>query len=153
MSGAETTVLQANPIKNDLLIFMEVQKILMTFESYYLDSKLHFLFLITRDPFMKGYMYILLCSNGLYYTGSTNNLERRMNEHWCGQGPNYTKKHPPVELLYVEEFQRIDQAFYREKQIQGWSRAKKEALIARDTNQLHLLSSRSLLSKFQVKIK
>lgn len=78
---------------------------------------------------MKGYMYILLCNDGSYYTGSTNDLERRMEEHFSGQGSNHTKKHPPVKLLYYEEFQRIDDAFYREKQVQGWSRKKKEALI------------------------
>jgi len=86
-------------------------------------------------------MYILLCSNGKYYTGSTNDLNRRMNVHWNGNGANFTKKHPPIELLYVEEFQRIDQAFYREKQIQGWSRAKKEALIDGDSNKLKELSN------------
>lgn len=78
---------------------------------------------------MKGYMYILLCNDGSYYTGSTNDLERRMAEHFSGNGANHTKKHPPVKLLYYEEFQRIDEAFYREKQVQGWSRKKKEALI------------------------
>ncbi len=78
---------------------------------------------------MKGYMYILLCNDGSYYTGSTNDLERRMEEHFSGQGSNHTKKHPPIKLLYYEEFQRIDEAFYREKQVQGWSRKKKEALI------------------------
>ncbi len=78
---------------------------------------------------MKGYMYILLCNDGSYYTGSTNDLERRMEEHFSGQGSNHTKEHPPVKLLYYEEFQRIDEAFYREKQVQGWSRKKKEALI------------------------
>lgn len=89
---------------------------------------------------MNGYMYILLCSNGKYYTGSTNDLNRRMNDHWNGNGANYTKKHPPVEILYVEEFERIDLAFYREKQIQGWSRAKKEALIDGDLNKLKELA-------------
>ncbi len=78
---------------------------------------------------MKGYVYILLCSNGSYYTGSTNDLERRLQEHFSGEGANHTKKYPLVELLYYEEFQRIDEAFYREKQIQGWNRKKKEALI------------------------
>ncbi len=62
-------------------------------------------------------------------TTSTNNLERRLTEHQNGEGANFTKKHLPVELVYFEEFQRIDEAFYREKQVQGWSRKKKEALI------------------------
>jgi putative endonuclease len=78
---------------------------------------------------MKGYMYILECSDGSYYTGSTNDLECRLEQHQNGEGANHTKKHLPVKLLYYEEFQRIDDAFYREKQVQGWSRKKKEALI------------------------
>ena len=79
--------------------------------------------------FMKGYMYILLCSDGSYYTGSTNDLERRLAQHQNGEGANHTKKRLPVSLLYYEEYQRIDEAFYREKQVQGWSRKKKEALM------------------------
>ncbi len=78
---------------------------------------------------MKGFMYILRCSNGAYYTGSTTDLNLRLQQHQAGEGANFTKKHLPVELVYFEEFQRIDEAFYREKQVQGWSRKKKEALI------------------------
>jgi putative endonuclease len=78
---------------------------------------------------MKGYMYILECANGKYYTGSTIDLDRRVAQHQDGEGANFTKKHLPVKLVYFEEYQRIDQAFYREKQVQGWSRRKKEALI------------------------
>jgi len=78
---------------------------------------------------MKGYMYILKCADGSYYTGSTTNLERRLSQHQLGEGANYTKKRLPVELVYFEEYSRIDEAFYREKQVQGWSRRKKEALI------------------------
>ena len=89
---------------------------------------------------MKGYMYILKCSNGTYYTGSTNNLVRRLRQHENGEGANYTKKYLPVELVYVEEFKRIDEAFYREKQVQGWSRKKKEALINGEQNKLRELS-------------
>ncbi|MCF6148163.1 MAG: GIY-YIG nuclease family protein [Candidatus Kuenenia sp.] len=78
---------------------------------------------------MKGYMYILECSDGSYYTGSTNNLELRLAQHQAGEGANHTKKRLPVKLVYFEEYARIDEAFYREKQVQGWSRKKKEALI------------------------
>lgn len=78
---------------------------------------------------MSSYMYILKCSDGSYYTGSTRELEKRVMEHNSGLGANYTRKHRPVELVYLEEFQRVDDAFAREKQVQGWSRAKKEALI------------------------
>jgi putative endonuclease len=74
-------------------------------------------------------MYILKCANDCYYTGSTNDLEIRLEQHQNREGANFTKKHLPVEIVYYEEFQRIDEAYYREKQVQGWSRKKKEALI------------------------
>jgi len=77
----------------------------------------------------KGYMYILECADGTFYTGSTIDLERRLEQHQNGEGANHTAKRLPVTLVYFEEFQRIDQAFYREKQVQGWNRNKKEALI------------------------
>ncbi len=89
---------------------------------------------------MKGYMYILLCANGSYYTGSTIDLERRLEQHQAGEGANHTKKHLPVELVYYEEYDRIDLAFNREKQVQGWSRKKKEALIENRAKDLPLLS-------------
>jgi putative endonuclease len=73
--------------------------------------------------------YILKCCDGSYYTGSTWDLERRLVEHREGLGARHTAKRLPVELVYAEEYDRIDEAFHREKQIQGWSRAKKEALI------------------------
>jgi putative endonuclease len=89
---------------------------------------------------MKGYMYILRCSDDSYYTGSTNNLELRLAQHQAGEGANHTKKHLPVTLVYFEEFARIDEAFYREKQVQGWSRKKKEALIQKLPDKLHSLA-------------
>jgi putative endonuclease len=73
-----------------------------------------------------GYMYILKCANGAYYTGSTNDLERRLWQHQNGEGSIFTANHLPVELVYCEEFGSIDQAFYREKQVQGWSRKKRK---------------------------
>jgi putative endonuclease len=86
------------------------------------------------------YMYILECADGSYYTGSTKELERRLWEHQNGLGANHTSKRLPVKLVYCEECDRIDDAFYREKQVQGWSRKKKEALMASDYNQIHLLA-------------
>ena len=77
----------------------------------------------------KAWMYILKCADGSYYTGSTNNLELRIAEHQAGKGSNHTKKRLPVKLVYCEEYENIKDAFYREKQVQGWSRKKKEALI------------------------
>jgi putative endonuclease len=78
---------------------------------------------------MKGWMYILERADGSYYTGSTNNLEFRLWQHQNGAGANHTKKRLPVKLVYAEEFDRIEEAFYREEQVQGWNRKKKEALI------------------------
>ena len=86
------------------------------------------------------YMYILECADNSYYTGSTKDLERRLWEHQNGLGANHTAKRLPVKLVYCEECDRIDDAFYRVKQVQGWSRKKKEALMASDYNQIHLLA-------------
>ncbi len=88
----------------------------------------------------KAYVYILECSDGSYYTGSTIDLEKRLNQHQNGLGANHTKKRLPVKLVYAEEFTRVDEAFYREKQIQGWSRNKKEALIEKNYDNLPKLS-------------
>ena len=85
-------------------------------------------------------MYILICADDSYYIGSTIDLDRRLRQHQNGEGANHTKKRLPVELVYSEEFQRIDLAFYREKQIQKWSRKKKEALINRQHQDLPELS-------------
>ena len=89
---------------------------------------------------MKGYMYILECADGSYYTGSTKNIEKRLWEHDNFQGANYTRKKHPARLVYVEEYPRIDEAFYREKQVQGWSHAKKKALIDANKDKLIELS-------------
>lgn len=85
-------------------------------------------------------MYILLCGNGNYYVGSTKNLELRIEQHQMGLGANFTRKNLPVKLVYFEEFDRIDEAFNREKQIQGWTRKKKEALIKGNKKELKNLS-------------
>jgi putative endonuclease len=91
---------------------------------------------------MKGFMYILKCVDDSYYTGSTNNLIRRIKQHQDGEGANYTIDRLPVELVYVEIYDRIDDAFFREKQVQGWTRRKKEALIRSDTNALKEFSKK-----------
>ena len=91
-------------------------------------------------------MYILKCSGGYYYTGSTIDLERRLSQHKAGEGANFTKAHLPVELVYFEEFESIDWAFYREKQVQKWSRKKKKALIEGDFELLSKLSKPSTSS-------
>lgn len=82
-------------------------------------------------------MYILECSDGSYYTGSTNNLDLRFQQHQNGEGAKHTKKRLPLTLVYFEEYQTVEEAFYREKQIQKWTRNKKSALIAGDYQKLH----------------
>ncbi len=84
--------------------------------------------------------YILICCDGTYYTGSTKDLRLRMIEHYNGMGANYTAKRLPVKLQYIEEFDRIDHAFAREKQLQGWSHRKKKALIDRNFDNLKKFS-------------
>ncbi len=82
-------------------------------------------------------MYILECANGKYYVGSAKDLKARIRQHQDGEGANFTWKNLPVRLVYFEEFERIDDAYNREKQVQSWSRRKKQALIYGDEASLH----------------
>ena len=86
------------------------------------------------------YVYILRCSDGSYYTGHTDNLEARLAAHQRGEIPGYTFARRPVELVFSEDLPSRQDAFERERQIKGWSRAKKEALIAKDWDRLVNLS-------------
>ena len=90
-----------------------------------------------------GYMYILECADGSFYTGSTVDLRLRIEQHQNGEGAKHTKNNAPVKLVYYETYDRIDEAFSREKQVQGWSRAKKIALINGNTDLLRQLSKGS----------
>ena len=76
-----------------------------------------------------AWVYIVECSDGTFSTGSTLDLERRIIQHNDGNGANYTAARRPVTLLWCAEFERVDEAFGWEKRIQGWSRAKKLAII------------------------
>ncbi|MBX3094718.1 MAG: GIY-YIG nuclease family protein [Cryobacterium sp.] len=75
------------------------------------------------------HVYILKCNDGSYYVGSTRNLENRLEQHASGVGASYTRKRLPVTLVFAYELERVDDAYALEKRIQGWSRAKREALI------------------------
>jgi putative endonuclease len=91
--------------------------------------------------------YLLRCSDSSYYTGVTNNVERRLQEHMEGIDPScYTFKRRPLTLVHQEFFHEIMDAIEREKQIKRWSRRKKEALIAQDAERLQHYSRRSHLS-------
>jgi len=87
-------------------------------------------------------MYILECVDGSYYVGSTKDIDRRLAQHQDGFGTKYTAHRLPVKLIYAEEFERVEDAFQREKQVQNWSRAKREALINGDYDLLSALAKK-----------
>jgi predicted GIY-YIG superfamily endonuclease len=87
-------------------------------------------------------VYVLSCADGALYIGHTDDLERRIAEHQSGEIPGFTarKRRRPVTLAFVQEFATRDEAFAAERQLKGWSRAKKLAFIARDWDRLHELA-------------
>ena len=91
---------------------------------------------------MKQYfVYILLCNDNTYYTGITSDIERRLWEHeTCFYSNAYTSTRLPVKLVFWEKFQTPDQAIEFEKQVKGWNRKKKEAIIAGEWGRLKELS-------------
>ena len=91
---------------------------------------------------MDYYVYILRCADGSYYTGLTEDLEIRLAQHQMGELPGYTQNRRPIELVFSDQFTSIDDAINRERQIKGWSRSKKEALIAGDWARLLVLQRR-----------
>ena len=78
---------------------------------------------------MSPAMYILKCSDGSYYSGSTTNLEYRVAAHNLGLGGRWTSPRLPVQVVFTQDFPSMREAFEAERQIKGWSRAKKQALI------------------------
>ncbi len=84
------------------------------------------------------YVYILRCADQSYYTGMTVDLPYRIAQHNQGSDPTaYTYNRRPVELLWSQGFGSHDEAFTAERQIKGWTRKKKEALIQGDFESLH----------------
>ena len=88
----------------------------------------------------KGWLYILKCADESYYTGSTSLLEQRLVQHESGTVEGFTSKHLPFTVALVLEFGMIHEAAAAEKQIKGWTRKKKEALIAGKFDLLHNLA-------------
>ena len=87
---------------------------------------------------MPNYVYILKCADGSYYTGSTDDLYKRIWQHQEGASTSaYTFSRRPVELVWSEEVATYHEALTYEKQIKGWSRAKKEALISSEFERIH----------------
>lgn len=78
------------------------------------------------------HVYILKCSDGTYYTGHTDDLDRRIAEHQSGAIPGYTADHLPIELMWSETFQNRTEALDREAQVKDWSKKKKEGLFRGD---------------------
>ncbi len=91
----------------------------------------------------KYFIYILQCSDKSYYTGVTRNVEKRVYEHQQGfiKG-SYTHSRRPIKLIFTESFNKPLDAIEREKQIKGWSRKKKEALISGDFSSLQKLAKK-----------
>jgi len=88
----------------------------------------------------QSWVYILKCSDGGYYTGCTTNLEQRIHEHNFKKYDNYTSSRLPVELVFSQKFANVNDAVKAERQIKGWNRKKKEALIKGDFDLLHNLA-------------
>lgn len=87
------------------------------------------------------YVYILQCSDGLTYTGITNNISRRMEEHNKGLNKTcFTYKRRPLKLIFNQEFNDIEQAIFFEKKIKKWSAKKKLALANEEYDLLQLLA-------------
>ncbi|MFH2094101.1 MAG: GIY-YIG nuclease family protein [Bacteroidota bacterium] len=94
------------------------------------------------------YIYIVQCSDGLYYTGMTNDLERRIMEHQNGEDPrSFTFRRRPVNLVWYTSTNDVGYAIDKEKQIKKWSKAKKEALIRSDWYTLVNLSKKEKWKK------
>ncbi len=89
------------------------------------------------------YVYMLRCSDNSYYTGVSHSYEKRLREHNEGKDPkSYTFSRRPVEIVYTAMFEDVYEAIHWEKQIKGWSRKKKEALIRGEWELLPELSKR-----------
>ena len=92
---------------------------------------------------MKYYVYILACADKTYYTGFTNNLSRRLEEHQSAKYFNsYTSRRLPVELVFYATFSNVEVAIQTEKQIKKWSKTKKEALINNTLEELPNLAKK-----------
>ena len=86
------------------------------------------------------WVYVLRCADGSYYTGHTDDLPRRVAQHEFGTLPCYTRSRRPTHVVYSQEFGTRIEALSAERQIKGWSRAKKEALFAKDWEAIRRLA-------------
>ena len=89
---------------------------------------------------MSFWVYILRCADGSYYVGHTDDLDGRLAAHKAGEIEGYTRTRRPVHLVFADEFSSREEALGRERQVKGWSRAKKEALIKGNWSRIRALS-------------
>jgi predicted GIY-YIG superfamily endonuclease len=86
------------------------------------------------------WVYLLRCADSSYYAGHTDNLDKRIGEHMTGACDGYTTTRLPVELVFSQECSTRIEALNFERQIKGWRRAKKEALIRGDWEEISRLA-------------
>lgn len=84
---------------------------------------------MSRNDTHRAWVYMLECSDGTLYTGHTVNLKARLARHNAGWASRYTRARRPVTLVYAKEYSSKKEAFRREREIKGWHRAKKDALV------------------------
>jgi len=96
------------------------------------------------------YIYIIKCADGLLYTGFTNNIDRRFQEHQDGRNKNaFTHKRRPLELIFHQEFNAVEQAIYFEKKLKKWSAKKKLALANGNYEILQILAECRNMTHFK----
>lgn len=95
------------------------------------------------------FVYMLKCADDSYYVGHTDNLEVRLMQHETGATGGYTSTRRPIVLVWSSDMATRSDALERERQIKGWSRAKKEALIRGDWDRIHELAKRRASSSLQ----
>lgn len=96
---------------------------------------------------MSFYAHLLRCVDGSYYAGHTDDLTRRLGQHQAGECGGYTATRRPIELAWSQEFVTREEALAAEQQIKGWSRAKKEALMAGDWEKVSALAKKKFVKE------
>ncbi len=104
------------------------------------DCNIRFGYLAFHEGLIMWYVYLLECSDGSFYVGHTDNLQERITRHNQGRGAKHTASKRPVELLWEEAHESKVSAIKREKQIKGWTKAKKKALAEGNIEVLHTLA-------------
>ena len=91
---------------------------------------------------MNFWVYMLQCADQSYYVGHTDELEKRVLQHECGESGGYTSTRRPVRVIFTQEFASREEALAAERQIKRWSRKKKEALVRGDWAEMSRLAQR-----------